>query len=559
MEKSKNIKSRLFKWGTFAVLIVSLGLYSFQDSYFEVSKNIDIFVSVYKNLNTYYVDDTEPGDLMKTGIDAMLHKLDPYTVYYPESDIEDYRFMTTGQYGGIGALISRSGDYVYIAEPYEGYPAHKAGLLAGDKILMVDGKSAKDKTSDEISGFLKGEPETKMVLTIERFGEEKPLEISLTREVIKIADVPYYGVIQDKIGYIKLNSFTETASSEVKKALLELREKNGIESLVLDLRGNGGGLLREAVNIVGLFVPYGTQIVETKGKITDWNQSYFTTQQPVDTAIHLVVLVDGGSASASEIVSGTIQDLDRGVIIGTNTFGKGLVQQTRDLKYNSKMKLTVAKYYIPSGRCIQRLDYSKKDTDGHATKVPDSLRQEFTTNSGRLVLDGAGIEPDLIIDFPKVSPILISLIQKRLIFEYATEFKYKNDSISTAMEFALSDAQYSDFKMFLSDKDYEYATLTEKLLKKLEAAAEKENYADDLEDDFKHLEEAINQNKANDLDLFDAQIRRYLEQEIVTRYYFQTGRIQQSMNRDEDTKKAIEVLNDAYQYSKILTAVAASK
>lgn len=540
-------------WAIALLFTLSVGFYSFQDGYFEVSKNIDIFVSVYKNINTFYVDETQPGDLMKTSIDAMLNKLDPYTVYYPESDIEDYRFMTTGQYGGIGALISRKDGFVYISEPYENYPAQKAGLQAGDKILSVDGKSAVDKKTEEISSFLKGEPNTDLILRIERFGVPEPMDITVTREEIKIKDVPYYGVVEEGIGYIKLNGFTETASKEVKNALLELKEKNQINSLIFDLRGNGGGLLNEAVNIVGLFVPRGTKVVETKGKLTEWNQSYLTKQEPIDTEINLVVLVDGGSASASEIVSGTIQDLDRGVIIGTNSFGKGLVQQTRDLKYNSKMKLTVAKYYIPSGRCIQRLDYSKKDDEGHAMELPDSLRKEFTTASGREVLDGAGIEPDIKVEGIKASPILISLAQKQLIFDYATEFKFKNPSIAPAMEFELSDAQYEDFKSYLSDKDYNYSTKTETLLKKLEEAAEKEKYAEEIEADFKKLEESIFTNKSKDLDLFKDQISRYLSNEIVTRYYYQTGRIEQSLFKDEDLQEAKKVLKNSSEYSKILS------
>lgn len=526
-----------------------------QDAYFEISKNIDIFVSVYKNINTYYVDETQPGDLMKTSIEAMLESLDPYTVYYPESDIEDYRFMTTGQYGGIGSLISRKGDFVYVSEPYEGYPAQKAGLRAGDKILKVDGKSAEGRTTQEISTLLKGEPNTDLIVTVERYGEPKKLDFTVTRQEIKIANVPYYGWLKNNIGYIKLNGFTETASAEVKSALIALKDSTSIEHLVLDLRGNGGGLLREAVNIVGLFTPMGTKVVETKGKLSDWNHEYLTSAPPVDEYIKLVVLIDGGSASASEIVSGTIQDLDRGVIIGNNSFGKGLVQQTRDLKYNSKMKLTVAKYYTPSGRCIQKLDYAHKDADGKAAAIPDSLRKEFTTKAGRKVLDGDGIEPDIKVELPKASPILISLVRKQLMFEYATQFRAENTGIDSAANFTLTEAQYSEFVKFLEDKDYEYSTKTEGLLKKLEEAAEKEKYYDELAEDFKHLESEIFQNKSRDLTLFQKQISRYLETEIVSRYYYQTGKIEQSMIHDEYLAPVYEVFADSTKYAEILTGV----
>jgi carboxyl-terminal processing protease len=558
MESKVRIKKST-KWIIAILLFISAGLYSFKDAYFEISKNIDIFVSVYKNINTYYVDETEPGDLMKTSIDAMLNKLDPYTVYYPESDIEDYRFMTTGQYGGIGALISRKDGQVYISEPYENYPAQEAGLWAGDIILSVDGETAEGKSTEEISSMLKGEPNTNLIMRVQRYGVQEPFDVTVTRREIKIQDVPYYGLIENKVGYIKLDGFTETAGSEVKEALKSLKTEHQITSLVLDLRGNGGGLLREAVNIVGLFVPTGTKVVETKGKLSEWNQVYSTTQPPVDTEIKLVVLVDGGSASASEIVSGTIQDLDRGVVIGTNTFGKGLVQQTRDLKYNSKMKLTVAKYYIPSGRCIQKLDYSHKDEDGKATEIPDSLRKEFTTKSGRSVLDGAGIEPDVKVDGPEASPILISLVQKQLIFDYATVYRTQHDSIGSPRTYVVSDEEYQDFKTFLTGKDYAYSTETERLLEKLEEAARKEKYAQEIEEDFENLEEAIFQNKAKDLDLFRDQISRFLSSEIVARYYYQKGRIEQSMELDEDMIAAKELLRNPAQYTSILNGTAAKK
>jgi carboxyl-terminal processing protease len=523
------------------------------DNYFQIAKNIDIFNTLYKQINVYYVDETKPGKLIKTAIDAMLDSLDPYTVFYPESDIEDYKFMTTGQYGGIGALIRTVDKHVVIAEPYENFPAQKAGLRAGDRIITVDGDTAIGKNSSEMSKVLKGQPGTKLKIVVDRPGSDHYLEVEVIREEVKIDEVPYYGEVEEGVGYIKLNSFTETASSNVKKALVDLKENEGVESVVLDLRGNGGGLLREAVNIVNLFVPKGTEVVYTKGKNEEWNRSHRTINDPVDLEIPLTVLIDGSSASASEIVAGTIQDLDRGVVIGQNSFGKGLVQQTKDLSYNTKMKVTVAKYYIPSGRCIQRLDYSHKDEEGNATEVPDSLRKEFETENGRTVLDGAGIEPDIKVENQKASPILQVLLGKSLIFDYATHFRNVNDSIPPASTFQISDEQYADFEEWLSTKDYEYTTRTEKMLEKLEEATKKEKYYNEIKDSYAELKQQMHHNKGRDLKTFRDQIDKVLENEIASRYYYQKGRIQASLNEDDDVAKAVEVLNNKEKYSGILT------
>ncbi|MDR9398831.1 S41 family peptidase [Salibacter sp.] len=526
------------------------------DNYFQIAKNIDIFNTLYKQINVYYVDETKPGKLIKTAIDAMLDSLDPYTVFYPESDIEDYKFMTTGQYGGIGALIRTVDNHVVIAEPYENFPAQKAGLRAGDRIITVDGDTAIGKNSSEMSKVLKGQPGTKLEMVVDRPGSDQYLEVEVIREEVKIDEVPYYGKVKEGVGYIKLNSFTETASSNVKKALVDLKENEGVKSVILDLRGNGGGLLREAVNIVNLFVPKGTEVVYTKGKNEEWNRSHRTINDPVDLEIPLTVLIDGSSASASEIVAGTIQDLDRGVVIGQNSFGKGLVQQTKDLSYNTKMKVTVAKYYIPSGRCIQRLDYSHKDEDGKATEVPDSLRKEFETENGRTVLDGAGIEPDIKVENQKASPILQVLLGKSLIFDYATHFRNENDTIPQASTFQLSDKQYADFEKWLSSKEYEYTTRTEKMLEKLEEATKKEKYYNEIKDSYAELKQKMHHNKAKDLKTFRDQIDKVLENEIASRYYYQKGRIQASLNEDDDVAKAIEVLNNNEKYSGILTVSA---
>ncbi|KAB1062794.1 S41 family peptidase [Salibacter halophilus] len=544
----------------FSVVLIGSGILftagKSADNYFQIAKNIDIFNTLYKQINVYYVDETKPGKLIKTAIDAMLDSLDPYTVFYPESDIEDYKFMTTGQYGGIGALIRTVDNHVVIAEPYENFPAQKAGLRAGDRIITVDGDTAIGKNSSEMSKVLKGQPGTKLKMVVDRPGSDQYLEVEVIREEVKIDEVPYYGEVEEGVGYIKLNSFTETASSNVKKALVDLKENEGVESVILDLRGNGGGLLREAVNIVNLFVPKGTEVVYTKGKNEEWNRSHRTINDPVDLEIPLTVLIDGSSASASEIVAGTIQDLDRGVVIGQNSFGKGLVQQTKDLSYNTKMKVTVAKYYIPSGRCIQRLDYSHKDEEGNATEVPDSLRKEFETENGRTVLDGAGIEPDIKVENQKASPILQVLLGKSLIFDYATHFRNENDSISPASTFQISDEQYADFEKWLSTKDYEYTTRTEKMLEKLEEATKKEKYYNEIKDSYAELKQQMHHNKGRDLKTFRDQIDKVLENEIASRYYYQKGRIQASLNEDDDVAKAVEVLNNNEKYSGILTVSA---
>mgnify|MGYP006072507381 CR=1 FL=1 len=522
-----------------------------RDNYFEISKNLDIFVNLYKQLNIYYVDETNPGELMKTGIDAMLESLDPYTVYIPESDIEDYRFMTTGQYGGIGSLIRRKGDYVVVAEPYEGFPAFKAGLLAGDLILSIDGHDVKGKNTGEISKLLKGQAKTDVNLVIDRYGEK--MEKTLTRENIKIKDVPYYGELEKGVGYIKLTSFTETASKEVIKAFKELKEKNKITSLVFDLRGNGGGLLNEAVNIVNIFIPRGTEVVYTKGKMKEWQQSYKALNAPIDTEIPLVVLVDEGSASASEIVSGALQDLDRAVVIGERTFGKGLVQQVKPLTYNSQFKVTVAKYYIPSGRCIQKLDYSNK-TDGKATAVADSLRKQFFTTAGRPVKDGKGVLPDVAVELPQAADLTASLLSKNHIFDYASDFKRNNETIDSAKEFVMDENQYNDFIAFLEGKDFDYTTRTEQALERLKKASEGDKYYDRISEEYEKLVEKIKSNKDKDLLLHKKEISQILENEIISRYFYQTGRIEHSLKNDPRVKESISVLNQKQRYKRILAA-----
>ncbi len=546
-----------------ALAIIAVSTFSIAassgDQYFQISKNLDIFATLFKELNVYYVDETEPGELMKNGIDAMLKSLDPYTVYYPESQIEDFKFMTTGQYGGIGALIRTVEDHVIIAEPYKGFPAYNAGLRAGDKILEVDGKSAKDKNSSDISKVLKGQPSSELTLKIERPGVTEPFDVTLTRMEVKINDVPYFGVVGTETGYIKLTSFTETASKEVKEAFTQLKTENNISSLVLDLRGNGGGLLREAVNIVNLFVDKGQEVVYTKGKISDWDRSHRTVNSPVDLTIPLVVLIDDNSASASEIVAGTLQDLDRAVIVGQRSFGKGLVQQTKSLSYNSKLKITVAKYYTPSGRCIQKLDYANKDENGKAVEIPDSLITEYKTKNGRPVYDGDGIRPDIEIELEKGSPILGSLLANNLIFEYATHFRNTHDTIVDAGSFRFDGAYYSEFQNWLKDKDYDYTTRTEKLLEKLEEATKKERYYEHLDDEFNNFKSEIAHNKQEDLITFKDQISEVMGNEVVSRYFYQKGRIAYNLQYDRELDSALSVLNNPVRYNEILTVPTAKK
>ena len=381
-----------------SLVTITFSSLSFTDSYFEISKHLDIFTTLYKELNTFYVDETDPGKLMKEGIDNMLKSLDPYTTYIPESEIEDFKFMTTGQYGGIGAIITKRKNYVYISEPYEGYPAQKAGLMAGDKILEINGKSAEGKTTEEVSKILKGQPNTNVSLKIERSSLTSPFDVTFKREKVSVKSVSYAGFLGDEIGYVKLRSFTRGCSNDLKNAIQKLKGEKKLKGLILDLRNNPGGLLNESVDMVNLFVPKGEEVVKTKGKIKSWEKTYFAKNQPLDTDVPLVVLINSASASASEIVSGAIQDLDRGVVIGQRSFGKGLVQQTRKLSYNAQLKLTVAKYYIPSGRCIQSVNYNNRNDDGSIGKVPDSLKTEFRTRNGRKVYDGGGIEPDIIVD-----------------------------------------------------------------------------------------------------------------------------------------------------------------
>lgn len=533
------------------VLVIGLQINtSAQSNGFEVIKNLELIDLIYMNLEKYYVDDPKTGEISKVAIDAMLQELDPYTVFYHEANIEDYRMMTTGQYGGIGALIRKVDEYVIIAEPYEDKPAHNAGLKAGDKILEIDGRSMKGKSNEEVSTALKGTKGSVVKVKYDRpMAGEGVAEV--TRDEIKLPDVPYSGMVDDGIGYIKLNSFTQTASKNVKEAYEKLASQ-GMEKVILDLRGNGGGLLIEAVDIVNFFVPKDEVIVKTKGRILDENRTYLTRNNPIDLDIPVVVLVNGTSASASEIVSGSIQDLDRGVIIGSTTFGKGLVQRTFDLKYGSKMKLTIAKYYTPSGRCVQKLDYYHNNEGEEVDEVPDSLINIFKTKNGREVIDGRGIEPDINIEGEKLGRITAVLMGENIVFDFATKFVNENPNIAPANEFVLSDKVYNDFKDFALTKSFNYTTASEEQMKRLLKTAEQEGYDDEIVKEYEALYEKVKASKEKDLELFKDQIKELVQNEIVSRYYFQEGRVVNAFLDDKSLKSAIEVLKDEKRYNTIL-------
>ena len=523
-----------------------------RSSNFEISKNLEIFTSLYKELNTNYVDELAPGELMETGIDAMLKSLDPYTVFIPEAEVEDYKFITTGQYGGVGALIQQQGDYIVVAEPYEGKPAQLAGLKAGDKILEVDGESTIGRSTSDVSTILKGQPGTSVKILIEREGIESPFEKELTRENVKIDNIPYFGMIDEGIGYIKLVGFTQKAGKEVKDAYLDLKNNNTLKGLVLDLRGNGGGLLQEAVNITNIFVNKGNMVVSTKGKLPSKNHTYRTSLNPVDNEIPIVILVDNSSASASEIVAGAIQDLDRGVIVGQRTFGKGLVQNVIPISYNAQAKITVAKYYIPSGRCIQAIDYSKKDKNGHSERIPDSLITAFTTKNGRTVYDGHGIKPDIATEEQEFSMLSYALLSNYLFFSNATKFAREKPEIASAYEFEITDDIYDDFIAYISDKDYDYTTKCDETLEKLKGYAEDEKYFNDIQSEFEALTLKLKENKQADLTNHKEEINKILRLEIISRYYYQKGQIISSLLDDNDIAKAIEIINQQDSYLAIL-------
>ncbi len=520
---------------------------------FRIAKNLDIFYSLFRELNTFYVDEIDPDKLIKAGIDNMLKTLDPYTVYFPETEADEFTIMTTGKYGGIGSLVRSTGDYVVITEVYKGFPADKAGMKPGDLLKKVDGVSLKGVPSDKVSEKLKGNPGTDINLTIERNGKET--DYQLKREKIVMPPVPYYGMIDAKTGYIRFTNFTQNCVDDVKAALTALKS-SGAQQIVLDLRGNPGGLLTEAVSIVNLFVAEGTEVVSTKGKVKQFDEDFKTTKQPLDDKIPLAVIINRSSASASEIVAGAIQDLDRGIIVGQRSYGKGLVQITRPLSYNTQLKVTTAKYYIPSGRCIQARDFSHPNEDGSVGVIPDSLISEFKTRNGRIVKDGGGIKPDIEILPAPLSQISSELFLRNYIFDYATAYYWSHPSLTSVDQFTFTDKDYSDFKTFLLDRKFSYKTSTEESLSELIANAKKEKYYDIHKDLFNDLQKDVAHNLDQDLTMFRSEISDLIEDEIISRYFYESGAIAWTIKKDEQIMKARDLLNDGSEYNAILKGTA---
>ncbi len=523
------------------------------DNSFELVKNLDIFYSVVKELDAFYVDEIDHGKVVKSGIESMLEALDPYTNYIPESKIEDLRFMTTGNYGGIGALIRKSGNRTVITDPYEGLAGQKAGLRAGDILLRIDDFDTENQDIESVSEKLKGLPGTTLKIMIERFGQPKPMEFSVVRENIHISSIPYYALLENQIGYIQFNNFTQNCAEELKNSLDSLMTQ-GATSLILDLRGNPGGLLDEAITICNLFIPKGQLIVSTKGKMKQWNRDYVTTSEPFAPKIPVVVMVNRGSASASEIVAGALQDMDRGVVLGTRTFGKGLVQATRPLSYNAQLKLTTAKYYIPSGRCIQALDYSHRNEDGSVGTIPDSLVSEFTTKNGRKVYDGGGIKPDIEIEPKIMSRVTTGLYIENHIFDFATQYAVKNPQIASPESFSITEADYNDFKEFMKQRKFNYELESNQKLNDLIKSLKQEKYYETVETEVKAIEERIKQDVQKDLTVFKDEITKLLNEEITSRYYYQRGRIQYYLRHDNELDSAKSVLNNLNRYNAILNA-----
>ena len=540
---------------TFTAVVTMGFLISQESKDFRLAKNLDIFYSLIREINTFYVDEINSEKIIKTGIDNMLKTLDPYTIYYPESNVDEIAFMTTGKYGGIGSLVRNNGDYAIVSEVYRGFPADVAGIRAGDLLKKVDGESLKGYTTEKVSEKLKGTPGSRIAITIERNGKE--IDFILKRENIAIPTVPYFGMLDSETGYIRFSNFTQDGLDEIKTALTTLKSRNA-QQIILDLRSNPGGLLNEAVSVVNLFVGAGNEVVSTKGKVKQFDGKFTTEKPAVDENIPLVVLINSRSASASEIVAGALQDLDRGIIIGQRSFGKGLVQITRPLSYNTQLKVTTAKYYIPSGRCIQARDFSHPNEDGSVGFIPDSLIKEFKTRNGRTVKDGGGIAPDIEMQPDMFSQIASELYLRNYIFDFATDYYWTNQHITSPEMFIFSDKDYDDFRNFLKKREFNYQTLTEESLANLIDVAKKEKYYDRHKEILDALEKDLAHSLDKDLDLYKQEIVELIEEEIAKRYFYESGAIAYSIHKDDQVKKAIEILNDKELYKSILEGSAST-
>lgn len=543
------------------IVLIAVAFFSFKsgdDRNFQIAKNLDIFNSIVKELDMFYVDTIDPNKTIREGIDNMLYSLDPYTVYYPENDQDELEMMVKGSYGGIGSLIRYNPKlkYTVIAEPYEGMPAAESGLKAGDLLLEIDGKDLKGNS--DVSTLLRGQVGTSFKLKVQRPGVKEPIEFNIVRRSIQMPTIPYYGIMDGQVGYINLSSFSGSPSKDFKKALLDLK-KQGATSLVIDLRNNGGGLLDQAVEIVNFFVPRGKTIVTTKGKIKQASNTYKTLREPLDTDIPIVVLVNSGTASSSEILSGSLQDLDRAVIIGNRTYGKGLVQVPRSLPYGGNLKITTSKYYIPSGRCVQAIDYAHRNEDGSVARIPDSLTTVFHTAMGREVRDGGGVTPDIEVKQERLPNILFYLVRDNLIFDYATDYCLKHPTIAPAEKFELADADYEEFKNKVKGADFKYDQQSEKILKTLKEAAEFEGYMKEASEEFKALENKLTHNLDRDLDYFSKDIKKMISEEIIKRYYYQRGAIIQQLKGDKELEEAVKVLSSPERYRQILSVTDTEK
>jgi carboxyl-terminal processing protease len=542
------------KWAALAIVVSGLTLLSFTEPanrYFEIARNLDIFAGVFREVNALYVDEVNPNTLMRSGIDAMLESLDPFTVYIPENEVEDFRTINTGQYGGIGAVTREINGKTIITMVYEGYPAYRGGLRIGDEVLKMDEVELSKITLEQANQLMHGQVGTPVSLTVRRIGVKDPIRLTFKREKIKVSNVPYYGMVGGNIGYIRLTNFTPDAGKEVRQAVVALKE-SGAKGILLDLRENPGGLLNEAVNICNIFLPKGKLVVTMKGKIAEYNTTYLTETAPTDLEIPVAVVINRNSASASEIVAGTLQDYDRGIVVGEKSYGKGLVQLTRQLGYNAQVRITTAKYYTPTGRCIQVLDYSHRRADGSVGAVPDSLKKAFKTTNGRTVYDGGGIDPDVTVASGALSPLSEALLNQGMIFDYATLYASRRATIGEARNFSLSDAEYNDFVAWVKTRSLSYQSPLETQFQQLIKTAKAERLYDEIKPQIEQLQSRVAENRKNDLITYRREVKLLLEEEIAGRYFLDRGRVEVAFKDNPEIHRAITLLGDTAEYGKIL-------